>query len=981
MAILRSLLCLISWQATALLLLLAVAAVQSQTAKAQSCPNELNRLNVCAPFVVPGVPEATPSSDCCAALQSVQHDCLCNTLRIASRLPSRCNIPALSCVPFFFSQRDRSRISYPGSLLKSDISSVENDDSLVTPRSMNRDADDLGNLHDEDADNRAQTSDKLDLNVEHNCRSPKVNPVHTTQSSLPSKGETNADGVLKIGIEFDSDEHAYRFYNKYARLLGFSVRKDWVNRSKIHGQVVSRKFTCSKEGYRRKDQRDVNVKKHRKETRTGCLAHMIITRQPNGKYRVSHFEANHNHDNINPNNEQTLQLQKELCFAQASETDKPNNSETQNAAFDLMRRRFLVRESLDCLAEDYDNHLRSERVRDMKEGEAGHLLRYFLRQHFENPSVFYAIQLDIDDKVSNIFWADDNMVVDYNYFGDVVCLDTSCRTNKDLKPFVQFIGVNHHNQVVIFAAALLYDDTVESLKWLFHTFLEAMSGKKPKVILTDQDATVVEAISSVLPETSHHICVWQMHRNALKHLSYVQKDAEAFANDFRSCIYDHKDENDFIHAWEAMLEIYNLKQNEWLKWMYREREKWAVVYDRNTFFIDMKCSHLGESLSNKLRRHLNSDQDVLQFFKHFERVVDEQRYKEIEASDEMSHCKPKLMGNVILLKHASEIYTPKAFEVFQCEYEKCLNVVANQCSQNGYLSEYKVNTFGQSQEYTVTFDSSDDTVICSCMKFEYVGFLCSHALRVLDHRNIKVVPSRYILRRWTKDARIGCAREDSDFIIQENPKLVAARRYRDMCRCILNISARAAESDDAFHFASRQLNEIIVGLEKILTLKAEEAQVIASSSSGASASDSENAEIFLDGHAIEDQDESSRVQSKKENEAVVPHRQKQKNVPERGSKTKGVQNKRSNSPNTITSISSPSPTYVSPQASGPAPVMQGLFNFEANQVVQCIYQQPNMVMEQEPNAEMYQQPNFYTDQHDSPSQTQLLQVIFVCSTF
>ncbi|KAK6275588.1 PREDICTED: protein MEN-8 [Theobroma cacao] len=97
MAILRSLLCLISWQATALLLLLAVAAVQSQTAKAQSCPNELNRLNVCAPFVVPGVPEATPSSDCCAALQSVQHDCLCNTLRIASRLPSRCNIPALSC--------------------------------------------------------------------------------------------------------------------------------------------------------------------------------------------------------------------------------------------------------------------------------------------------------------------------------------------------------------------------------------------------------------------------------------------------------------------------------------------------------------------------------------------------------------------------------------------------------------------------------------------------------------------------------------------------------------------------------------------------------------------------------------------------------------------------------------------------------------------------------------------------------------------
>ncbi|XP_052477364.1 protein FAR1-RELATED SEQUENCE 5 isoform X1 [Gossypium raimondii] len=855
------------------------------------------------------------------------------------------------------------------SLFKSNISSPS-----ATPRSMNKDDDDLGGPHEEDLDNRAQTSDQLDLNVEQECRSPKVNHVDSTHSNLPSKVETDADGVLRVGIEFESDEHAYRFYNKYARLSGFSVRKDWVNRSKIHGQVVSRKFTCSKEGYRRTDQRDVIVKKHRKETRTGCLAHMIITRKPNGKYRLSHFEANHNHDNINPYNGHALQLQKDLCFVHVPETEQPNNLETQNPAFDLTSK-ILVRESLECLPMDYFNHLRSERVRDMKEGEAGCLLHYFQRQHFENPSFFYAILLDINDKVSNIFWADDNMVVDYNYFGDVVLLDMRFRTNKDYKPFVQFIGVNHHNQALIFSAALLYDDTVESLKWLFHTFLEAMSGKKPKVILTDQDATVVEAVGSILPETGHHICVYQMHQNTLKHLSHIVKDADAFSNDFRSCIYDHNDEDDFIHAWEAMLDKYNLKQNEWLRWMYREKEKWAVVYGKNRFFIDMKCSHLGESLSNKLRSYLNDGQDVLQFFKHFERVMDEQRHKEIKATHKMSHCKPELMGNVILLKHASEIYTPKAFEVFQHEYEECLNVVANQCSQNGYLSEYKVNTFGKSQEYIVTFDSSDDLVICSCMKFEYVGFLCSHALRVLDHRNIKVVPSRYILKRWTKDARIGCAQDDSDFIIQENPKLVAASRYRDMCRSILNLSARAAESYDAFHFASGQLNETIEGVEKILAQKAEDAQVIASSSSAATAPDSENVEIFLDGNAIDDQEKSCRTQSKKENEATEPHRHKQKSILQRGLKNRRIQNEGSNSPNTITCISSSSPTNVSPQASVSAPVMQRLFNFEANQVVQCVDQQSTLGIEQTPHAEVYQNPNFYTDQHGSPNQTQLLQAM------
>jgi len=104
------------------------------------------------------------------------------------------------------------------------------------------------------------------------------------------------------------------------------------------------------------------------------------------------------------------------------------------------------------------------------------LLGYFQRQHFENPTFFYAIQLDVEDKVSNLFWADDNMVVDYDHFGDVICLDTTCRTNKDLRPFVQFLGVNHHKQVLIFAAAFLYDDSTESFNWLFQTFINAMSG-------------------------------------------------------------------------------------------------------------------------------------------------------------------------------------------------------------------------------------------------------------------------------------------------------------------------------------------------------------------------------------------------------------------------------------------------------------------------------------------------------------------------
>lgn len=143
---------------------------------------------------------------------------------------------------------------------------------------------------------------------------------------------------------------------------------------------------------------------------------------------------------------------------------------------------------------------------------------------------------------------------------------------------------------------------------------------------------------------------------------------------------------------------------------------------------------------------------MISFLKHLGKVVTDWHYKELEANYDMSLRMPALMGDVILLKHARDPYTPKIFELFQKEYETCLNLVIKHCSESGSLYKYKVSLYEHVREYTVTFNSSNETVSCSCMKFESMGVLCSHALKVLDYRNIRILPSLYILKRWTKDA-------------------------------------------------------------------------------------------------------------------------------------------------------------------------------------------------------------------------------------
>lgn len=116
----------------------------------------------------------------------------------------------------------------------------------------------------------------------------------------------------------------------------------------------------------------------------------------------------------------------------------------------------------------------------MRMFDAGILIRYFKGKQFEDPTFFYTLQLMAEDFITNVFWANSRILINYEYFGHVVCFDTIYKTYGYRRPFTSFIGVNHHKQTIIFCAALLYDEIIDSFVWLFETFCKAMSEKNPK---------------------------------------------------------------------------------------------------------------------------------------------------------------------------------------------------------------------------------------------------------------------------------------------------------------------------------------------------------------------------------------------------------------------------------------------------------------------------------------------------------------------
>ena len=126
---------------------------------------------------------------------------------------------------------------------------------------------------------------------------------------------------------------------------------------------------------------------------------------------------------------------------------------------------------------DVRNYITAKRQRSVVCDDVGCVSQSFQQQLLENPSFFHAYQMDIKEQITNVFWCDANMILDYMYFGDVVSLDTTYCTNHVNRPLALFAGFNHYRGTIIFGATLMFDETSESFRWLFDKFLQEHKKK------------------------------------------------------------------------------------------------------------------------------------------------------------------------------------------------------------------------------------------------------------------------------------------------------------------------------------------------------------------------------------------------------------------------------------------------------------------------------------------------------------------------
>ncbi|KAI5670030.1 hypothetical protein M9H77_19883 [Catharanthus roseus] len=398
----------------------------------------------------------------------------------------------------------------------------------------------------------------------------------------------------------------------------------------------------------------------------------------------------------------------------------------------------------------------------------GHVLDYLKRMQTESASFFYAIQGDNEQSGANIFWADATSRTNYNYFGDAVRLDLLYRSKNYRVPLATFTGLNHHAQPVLFGCALIFNESERSFVWLLQTWLQAMSGKCPVSLTTNLDHFIQVAVAHVLPKARHRICKWSVFDETQEKLAGVYQTHPTFEFEFKKCVSEAETVEVFESHWGSLLEKFHLVDNEWLQFMYNARHQWVPVYMRDTFFGEFSTAGGSNEVNSFFDGFVNASTTMQMLIKQYENAIASWHEKELKADYDTTHTTPILKTPSPMEKQAADLYTRRIFMKFQGELVETLANPATKIEDTGTIMTYNVAKFGEEhQAHTVRFNACEMKANCSCHMFEFSGIICRHILSVFRAKNVLTLPSLYILKRWTREAKnaIGGAIKDcaSDF--------------------------------------------------------------------------------------------------------------------------------------------------------------------------------------------------------------------------
>ena len=412
----------------------------------------------------------------------------------------------------------------------------------------------------------------------------------------------------------------------------------------------------------------------------------------------------------------------------------------------------------------------------------------------------------------------------------MVIFDSTYKTNAYNQPLVLFVGTNNHRGSIVFGAALISDETVETYTWLLRIFLESMNGKMPKAVLTDSDEAMRQAIETVMPEARHRLCIWHIAKNATSHLK-TEKKLKAF----NMCMRKYQTIEQFETLWQEMLDEFDLHDNKWIQNMFEKRDKFCQAFFGDIFMAGMRSTQRCEGMNKDCKKVLGKGKTLVEVVSLIYRFL--MKLRNNQERDEFMN-----MNSFPCVKTHLKDLEKQAFSVFTHDVLKWI-VKEMKRESFGTLKQgvesledgsrvYKVSTYKRTDfEHTVVYcheketdSASDPIMVCSCRMFEFRGVPCRHMFSVMKNKHVVELHKSLIVKRWSKDARSLC---DIPYPVQSMPReALEVSRYGALTAECNRLCFFASKTDAGYNLLQKEISRLSAIVEGLANEKEKEKEKV-----------------------------------------------------------------------------------------------------------------------------------------------------------
>jgi hypothetical protein len=274
--------------------------------------------------------------------------------------------------------------------------------------------------------------------------------------------DENADLVLEslkpeVGMRFKTREDAQNFFNTYSFAAGFSVAIVGAYRTtskKRQNEIIRVTMKCNKSGHTTEVEKDQMVAQRQSTviTKTDCKTEMVIS-EKDGIWSIKTLCLEHNHA-LDPHSRffrsHAYMTTEEKAMIRSL---KQSNIPTRQIVSVLGHLRGGS-DQLPYNKKKVSNYSTSINI-ELKNSDMMEVLSFFSKKQTEDPRFYSSFDIDSENKVKSVFWADARARSFYEVCGDCISFDTTFLTNKYNLPFAPIVGVSPHGHTYLFACALI----------------------------------------------------------------------------------------------------------------------------------------------------------------------------------------------------------------------------------------------------------------------------------------------------------------------------------------------------------------------------------------------------------------------------------------------------------------------------------------------------------------------------------------------